>query len=218
MSQDSIDDVIDHLAGIAPGSALDAVRAQRPAARRHAQQSHQALFAPALHAGGFARWQRHAVAAFVARLHQQPAVAAFHAEQAQAQGADPGLLALIDQQAADAALQGPYGSYPAGPLSAEDRDGPLLRIAAGPRGRIGEALAAALEHAHLLVLHPRDASSAALQALRHSGWSTPDIVTLSQLIAFLSFQIRVVQGLQALGRPAAGPVPEATRPGLAQAA
>jgi uncharacterized protein YciW len=59
-------------------------------------------------------------------------------------------------------------------------------------------LDAALVHAHLLVFRPRDASSAALQALLNAGWSTDDIVTLSQLVAFLSFQIRVVTGLSAL--------------------
>ncbi len=40
--------------------------------------------------------------------------------------------------------------------------------------------------------------SAALQRLLDAGWSTTDIVTLSQLVAFLSFQIRVVAGLHAL--------------------
>jgi len=48
------------------------------------------------------------------------------------------------------------------------------------------------------VFHPRDAAPAALQALLDAGWSTTDIVTLSQIAAFLSFQIRVVAGLRAL--------------------
>jgi hypothetical protein len=39
-------DVIDTLAGIAPGSPLDAVRAQRPQARLHAQASYDSLFTP----------------------------------------------------------------------------------------------------------------------------------------------------------------------------
>ena len=51
---------------------------------------------------------------------------------------------------------------------------------------------------HLLAFHPRDAAPAALQALLDAGWSTTDIVTLSQIAAFLSFQIRVVAGLRAL--------------------
>jgi uncharacterized protein YciW len=54
----------------------------------------------------------------------------------------------------------------------------------------------------MLVFHPRDATQAALQALLDAGWSTTDIVTLSQIVAFLSFQIRAVTGLRALaGRP-----------------
>jgi uncharacterized protein YciW len=57
---------------------------------------------------------------------------------------------------------------------------------------------AAFEHVHLLVLHPRDADPAALQALLDAGWSATDIVTLSQITAFLSFQIRVVVGLRTL--------------------
>jgi uncharacterized protein YciW len=50
----------------------------------------------------------------------------------------------------------------------------------------------------MLVFHPRDGTPAALQALLDAGWSTTDIVTLSQIIAFLSFQIRVVTGLRIL--------------------
>ena len=51
---------------------------------------------------------------------------------------------------------------------------------------------------HLLVFHPRDAAPAALQAMLDAGWSTTAIVTLSQIVAFLSFQIRVVAGLRTL--------------------
>jgi uncharacterized protein YciW len=50
----------------------------------------------------------------------------------------------------------------------------------------------------MLVFHPRDADAAALQALLDAGWSTDGIVTLSQLVAFLAFQIRAVAGLRAL--------------------
>jgi uncharacterized protein YciW len=37
-----------------------------------------------------------------------------------------------------------------------------------------------------------------MQALLDSGWSTNAIVTLSQLVAFLSFQIRAAAGLRVL--------------------
>jgi uncharacterized protein YciW len=51
---------------------------------------------------------------------------------------------------------------------------------------------------HMLVYHPRDAAPASLQALLDAGWSVTDIVTLSQIAAFLSFQSRVVAGLRIL--------------------
>jgi len=76
------------------------------------------------------------------------------------------------------------------------------RVGAAARRTLGSRLAAAFEHVHILVFHPRDAAPAALQALVDAGWSTTDIVTLSQIVAFLSFQIRVVTGLRTLaGRP-----------------
>ena len=47
----------------------------------------------------------------------------------------------------------------------------------------------------MLVFHPRDAAPPYLQALVDAGWSTTGIVVISQLVAFLSYQIRVVAGL-----------------------
>ncbi len=40
-----------------------------------------------------------------------------------------------------------------------------------------------------------------LQSLLDAGWSTTNIVTLSQLVSFLSYQIRVVAGLGVLASP-----------------
>ena len=50
----------------------------------------------------------------------------------------------------------------------------------------------------MLEFHPRDAAAPALQVLLDAGWSTTDIVTISQLVSFLSYQIRVVAGLSTL--------------------
>ena len=94
--------------------------------------------------------------------------------------------------------QGPYGHYPRGPLSAEDKAGPVFKIGAAEGSALGVRLAAAFEHTHMLVFHPRDAAAPALQALLDAGWSTTDIVTMSQLVSFLSYQIRVVAGLRVL--------------------
>ena len=194
-------DVIDTLVGIASGSPLDAIRARRPEARTHAQASYRALFAPEI-PGDVTAQERFAVGSFVTGLHGEAAIAAFYAAGLSASEASASLREAVDAAIAEARAHGPYGSYPAGPLSREDTAGPVYRVGEKTRCALGPRLAAAFEHMHLLVLHPRDADSAALQALLNAGWSATDIVTLSQIAAFLSFQIRVVVGLRTLaGRP-----------------
>ncbi|HJU15502.1 MAG TPA: CMD domain protein [Stellaceae bacterium] len=190
-------DVIDALAGIKPGSALDALRNRRPDARAQAQASYRALFAPDV-AGGVTATERFAVAAFVSGLHGDAETASFYAAGLTAGGASAELRGAIDAAIAAAKGHGPYGGYPAGPLNREDAAGPTYRVAAETRRALGSRLAAAFAHMHLLVFHPRDAAPEALQALLDAGWSTTDIVMLSQIAAFLSFQIRVVAGLRAL--------------------
>ncbi len=184
------EDVIDRLAGLPAGSPLHAIRAQRPQARDNAQASYLALFQPE-HPGDVSLAERNAVAAFVAGLHGEAEIAAFYAS-----GLDD--AEIMAAEAVRAATRGPYGRFPAGPLSAEDVEGPLYRASPG----VPAKLAAGLEHAHALVFHPRDVGVADLQKLLDAGWSTTGIVTLSQLVSFLSFQIRVVVGLRALAEAA----------------
>ena len=191
-------DVIDALAGIAPGSPLDAVRVRRPEARTHAQASYRALFAPE-HPGHVSIQERFAVGAFVAGLHGAADIQAFYAALLAASGAPTASGLAIEAAVREARAKGPYGSYPAGPLSSEDTAGPLYRPGTETARVLGQRLVAAFAHVHLLVFHPRDAEPAALQSLLDAGWSTTDIVTLSQITAFLSFQIRVVAGLRTLG-------------------
>jgi CMD domain protein len=194
-------DVIDMLVGITPGSPLDAIRARRPDARAHAQATYRALFAPEK-PGNVTAPERCAVGAFVAGLHGAPAIAASYAARLTESGAPTALRVAVDAAIAEASTRGPYGRFPAGPLSREDTAGLSYRVGAATRRTLGPRLAAAFEHVHMLVYHPRDAAPAALQALLDAGWSTTDIVTLSQIVAFLSFQIRVVTGLRILaGRP-----------------
>ena len=190
-------DVIDTLVGIKPGSALDAIRHRRKQARDQAQASYRALFTPES-AGGVSAAERFAVAAFVTGLHGEAATVSFYAAELAASGASAELRRAIDMAIAAAKGHGPYGSFPAGPLSREDAPGPTHHVAAESRRALGPRLAAAFEHMHMLVLHPRDAAPAGLQKLLDAGWSTTDIVTLSQIASFLAFQIRVVAGLRVL--------------------
>ena len=146
--------------------------------------------------------ERFAVGAFVAGLHDAAPIEAAYAARLAASGASAALREAVDAAIKEARARGPYGSYTAGPLSREDTAGPLYRVDAATRRALGPRLAAALEHTHMLVFHPRDAAPVSLQALLGAGWTTTDIVTLSQIVAFLSFQIRVVVGLRTLaGRP-----------------
>lgn len=190
-------DVIDKLVGIVPGSSLDRVRSNRQQARDNAQLSYEALFEPKT-PGTVLIEERFAIAYFVAGLHRDEAVAAFYRE-GLGHHDRPGLLAAISAEIRRGETSGPYGNYPEGPLSVENKAGLDYAPDAANRAVLGR-LGAALTHAHLLVFRPRDASSAALQALLNAGWSTDDVVTLSQLVAFLSFQIRVVTGLRALAQ------------------
>ena len=197
MTTTATTDVIDALVGIAPGSPLDAIRARRPEARTHAQATYRALFAPA-EPGDATAHERFSTAAFVTGLHGDAGVAAFYTARLADSGAPPALRDAVAAAIAEAKAHGPYGRFPAGPLSREDAAGPVYRVTAETRRALGPRLSAAFEHMHLLVFHPRDAESASLQSLLDGGWSTTAIVTLSQIAAFLSFQIRVVAGLRTL--------------------
>lgn len=191
-------DIIDTLAGIEPGSALDTIRAKRVQARDNAQKSYLSLFEP-IDTSDFSLTERAAVAAFVIGLHGESPVAVFYREKLAAAADGAALLEAIKAEIARGKTSGPYGAFPAGPLSVEDKTGLIYRVSADQKPVLGARLVAALEHAHLLVFRPRDAAAADMKALLAGGWSNTGIVTLSQLVAFLSFQVRVVTGLRVLG-------------------
>lgn len=193
----STPDIIDTLAGIKPGSALDAIRARRLQARENAQNSYLALFEP-IDAGDFSLLERAAVAAFVIGLHGESPVATFYRDKLAASAGSAALLEAIEAEIARGKTSGPYGSFPAGPLSIENTAGLIYRVSAASKSVLGTRLVVAFEHAHLLVFRPRDAASTDMKALLTAGWSNTGIVTFSQLVAFLSFQVRVVSGLRTL--------------------
>jgi CMD domain protein len=190
-------DVIDHLVGITPGAPADALRSRRPITKEHAQKSWTALFEP-VDESQASLVERFAVAVFVAVLHGDKSIKEFYGTKLAGLENGTVILATVTALAELNAAKGPYGHYPEGPLSAENTDGPALDIGPTYRAILGDRLSAALEHAYLLTYHPRDASPAELQKLLSAGWSTTGVVTLSQLVSFLAFQIRVVAGLRVL--------------------
>ena len=195
-------DVIDLLAGLTPDSPLTAIRDRKPVTRRNAQESYRALFEPA-GAGEVTPQERFALAAFVSGLHGREEIMAFYAAGLARAAPPEGFTAALSAEIALGRAAGPYGAYPKGPLSAEDAAGPLYRVAEAHRAVLGARMTAALAHVHMLVFHPRDASAAALQSLLDMGWTNGGIVTISQLVAFLAFQIRAVAGLRTLAAASA---------------
>lgn len=198
-------DIIDQILSITPGSRLDGLRRHREVARDNIQKAYVGLF----HARDLtevSQLERLAIASFVAGLHGQLVVAEHYAYLLATTEGGPGIAAVIDGESERGTTEGPYGVYPAGPLSAENKVGLHYTVAADNRQFLGAKLSAALEHAHLLTLRPRDASREVLQALLDAGWSTSAIVTISQLVAYLAFQIRIVEGLSALAASASDTV------------
>lgn len=194
-------DIIDDLAGLTPDHRLSELRLNRAQAKTYAQASHAALFEP-LQDETFSRQERFAVAFFVAELQDDEAASRLYATRLGAVSPIRELTGAVRDAAAARRTTGPQnGGHPASAIAQEARE------------VIGNRLLAAFAHAELLVLRPRDASPAALTALSGAGWSTDAIVTLSQLVAFLTFQVRVAAGLRVLAQ--AGPA-AALPPTLAQ--
>lgn len=96
---------------------------------------------------------------------------------------------------ADAALTAHYAALL--DTAGEDKAG---------ENRAGEApsarLAAILRHVDRLTLEPRAATPADLAALRAAGLTERDIVTVSQLVAFVNHQVRLLAGLRLLSAAA----------------
>ncbi|MCC2593583.1 alkylhydroperoxidase domain protein [Tessaracoccus sp. OS52] len=198
-------DLIDALTGIRPGDALDSARSRRPDARTHAQGSFLALFQPA-DASEVTLPERAAVALFVARLHGNQAAVSFYGSLLLETGGGAALEPLIVAEATRAGGSGPYGAFRAENAD-ESVPGPEYTVDSVEASYVlDDRLAAALEHAHFLVMHPRDASRDRLRRLLDDGWSTTGVVTLSQLVSFLTFQLRVVHGLTVLREAAGGSV------------
>ncbi|MGN8027157.1 CMD domain protein [Microbacterium sp. 22242] len=189
-------DLIDTLVGIAPGSPLDALRAKRPVARSDAQATYDGLVTAPADLVRASAAERAAIGYWVAALSRAEGLAGHY--RALLDAIDPSLREAIDASLPGALTTGPYGSYPEGPLSVEDEDGLRWTTPADLRAVVGDRIAAALEHAHLLTYRPRDASPDALQTLLDAGWSTDGVVTVSQLVAFTHFQLRVIAGLTVL--------------------
>jgi uncharacterized protein YciW len=63
----------------------------------------------------------------------------------------------------------------------------------------GSRLAAAIRHADKLTTRPATTGPEDVAALKTAGWSPAAIMALSQVVAFVSYQLRLIAALRALG-------------------
>ncbi|MGI8477813.1 MAG: CMD domain protein [Thermomicrobiales bacterium] len=164
-----VDDVIDRLAAIAAGSPLSRLRGERPDAARFSQRCFEALLEPDDPAG-MSREERETVALRVALLSASVELAAFHRGRLRA-------LGVPDERVAAVA------SFPAAPAAE----------------LVSARLASMLRQTDRVTVEPGSAEAAHIADLAANGLEPRDIVTLGQLIGFLSYQVRVLAGLRALG-------------------
>lgn len=175
------DDVISALAGVAPGSPAAELRRQRPEAMQHAQGSYTALFDPT-EPVGLSPAERLASALRVSAIHAAAEAADHYRQRLVEAGASPEIVAAAALEDAGSGSQ--------------------------PDPEVPSRLQAIFRHVDLLSTHPVDATPDDLQALADAGLATVEIVVLSQIIAFVSFQVRVVAALQLIaGRPSEPPSP-----------
>src|SRR3954469_481741 len=180
-STSGANDIISMLAGVAPGSPAAELRAQRPEATQHAQGSYTALFDPP-ELVGLSKSERFAIALRVAAIHAAAEAAEHYRQRLVEAGASPEIVAAAALEDAGSGSQ--------------------------PDPEVPARLQAILRHADLLSTHPVDATPDDLQALADAGLATVEIVVLSQIVAFVSFQVRVIAALQLI----AGRTPEPQAP------
>jgi uncharacterized protein YciW len=84
-------------------------------------------------------------------------------------------------------------------LAAADPAPEISALAAPGAAPADPWTAALVAHADAATTAPRDATAADIDRLRAAGVSEPDIVRLSQLVAFLAYEARVVAGLRLMG-------------------
>jgi uncharacterized protein YciW len=65
-----------------------------------------------------------------------------------------------------------------------------------------DRMKAIIRHTDLVTLSPKEATADDITALRSAGLDDADIVRLSELIAFISYQVRVVAGLRLMAEVA----------------
>lgn len=159
MAEPPVSDVIDHLAGVAEGSPVAALRRQKPDLVATAQASYDALLEPT-DPSGLTLFERHAVGYRVGLLTKMHIVTDWH-------------RARLTQLEPDATKISSVSTYPAGPN--KDR-----------------RIRAILAHTDKVTRIPGECTADDIEALKTAGLTPGEIVTLSQLLGFLAYQVRAI--------------------------
>jgi len=162
-------DTMDHLAGVAAGGPVAQLRAARPEVVRASEASDRALLVPD-DLGGVSVIERAMIAYRVGLRTPSAALAQWHGEQLRALGVSDATLTALAQ-------------FP----DANSEDHALT-----PR------LRTILSHADRITDAPGAATAADIAALKAAGLTPREIVTVSQLIAYLSYAARMIVGLRLL--------------------
>ncbi|PMS32213.1 uncharacterized protein YciW [Trinickia symbiotica] len=172
-------DFVSKLAGLAPAGTVAALRAARADAKRFTQGSHDALFDP--NATGLSLEERLAAATYAAHLAAAPDVTRAYRERliALRTAARDETLALLEQFIAADNVSTAH-TTPATDATKNART------------------TAILSHTHALATLAPLPGKPALVRLKEAGLATHEIVALSQLVAFVTYQVRVVAALRAL--------------------
>ena len=161
-------DTIDQMAGLASGSPLHTLRHQRDKVAAATQGSHDAMFDAAVE--GLTVTERLLVALHACRLSQALELSQHYRSRLVALKVDPALLATVESVAESS----------------------------GAAAAVDPRLRAMLVFTHTLITNPINGDKPALMKLTDAGLTTPAVVALAQLIAFVSYQLRMVVGLKAM--------------------
>ncbi len=155
--EDIFDTVLVRAAGITADHPLAGVIRGRSNIIELTEKSHDAALKPEP-TGGFTHSQRAALACRMARINDEPSLAAHY----------EGMVDAEDILTADPSFDG--------------ADDGRLRVI--------------IRHTDLVTRSPKDAVAGDIDALLSTGIAEGDIVRLSELIAFVNYQVRVVAGLR----------------------
>lgn len=161
-------DTIDAILGVAPGSTIAALRAEKPVLAQQDQAYYEAIFDPTpASREAFSLRDRALVAVRVASHTRSTAVIDWYTALAASEGASDNEIERVQD------LTNTWSA--------------------------DSVLGAAIRHADLLTTSPSAATADDLQQLKTAGFTPAGILALSQTIAFVSYQLRLIAGLRALG-------------------